>query len=73
MDKHQQRELQMAICGLSAECEHADVADHLTVPPDQWFEMSEVQRAEYLQKFNKMTVEEAIGEKSITVEQVGIR
>lgn len=60
----------MAIFGLSAEYELADVADHPAVPPDEWFEMCDVQRAEYLQKFNKMTVEHAIGGKSITDNKV---
>ena len=43
VDKHQQGELQMVICGLSAEYDLADVAAHLQVPPDEWFEMCEEQ------------------------------
>ena len=46
VDKHQQEELHMAICGLSAEYELADVVAHLAVPPEEWFEMSAVQRAD---------------------------
>ena len=57
----------MAICGLSAEYELADVVAHLAVPPEEWFEMSAVQRADYVKKFNHMALEEAIREKSITV------
>lgn len=55
------------ICGLSSEYELADVVAHLAVPPEEWFEMSAAQRAEYVQKFNQMTVEEAMRGKSITV------
>ena len=57
----------MAICGLCAEYELADVVAHLAVPPEEWFEMSAVQRVEYVQKFNQMTVEESMRGKSITV------
>ena len=34
VDKHQQEELNMAICGLSAEYELADVVAHLAIPPE---------------------------------------
>ena len=67
VDKHQQEELHMTICGLSAEYELADVVGRLAVPPEEWFEMSAVHRVEYVQKFNQMTVEEAMQGKSITV------
>ena len=67
VDKHQQEELHIAICGLSAEYELADVVAHLAVPPEEWFEMSAVQRADYVKKFNQVTVEEAIRGKSITI------
>ena len=60
VDKRQQDKLHMAICGFSAEYELSDVVAHLAVLPDEWFEMSTVQRAEYVQKFNEMTVEEAM-------------
>lgn len=43
VDKHQQGELQMVICGSSAEYDLADVTAHLQVPPDEWFEMCEEQ------------------------------
>ena len=46
----------MAICGLSAEYELADVEAHLAVPLEEWFEMCAVQRADYVKKFNQMTV-----------------
>ena len=67
VDKHQQEELHMAICGLKAEDELADLVAHLAVPPEEWFEMSVVQRVQYVQIFNQMTVEEAMQGKSITV------
>lgn len=67
VDKHQQDELHMAIYWLSAEYELSTVVAHLAVPPDERFEMSTVQRAEYVQKFNEMTVKEAMRRKAITV------
>ena len=44
VDKHQQEELEMAICGLSQEFELLDMVCHLEHPADEWFEMTSQQR-----------------------------
>ncbi|KAK3712178.1 hypothetical protein QZH41_005805 [Actinostola sp. cb2023] len=67
IDEHQQGQLTMAICGLSDEYELSEMVSYLEVPPDEWFEMSESQRKQYLQKFNQLTIEEAMAEKPINV------
>ena len=36
VDRHQQEELQVAVCGLSEEYELADVVAHLAVSVEQW-------------------------------------
>lgn len=41
VDKQQQLELQMAICGLSEEYELADKASYLVVQPEVWFKWTE--------------------------------
>ena len=67
VDKHQQEELQLAICGLSEEYELADVVAHLAVPTEQWFNMNRNQRADYVLKFNKISVEDASKGKTIAI------
>lgn len=70
VDSHQQDELQFTICGLSAEYELADVAAHLEVPADQWFDMNDIERKKYVQKFNNMSVEDAMKGKIIKIAEV---
>ena len=72
VDKHQQHELQLATCGLSNEYELADVVAHLAIPTEDWFDMSEYQRKDYILKFNRMTVEDAIAGKTIAVSTVSV-
>ena len=36
VDRHQQEEIQLAMCGLSEEYELADVVAHLAVSAEQW-------------------------------------
>ena len=67
VDKHQQEELQLAICGSIEEYELADVIAHLSVSAEQWFNMNRNQRADYVLKFNKISVEEALKGKTITI------
>ena len=65
VDRHQQEELKLAICGLSDEYELADVAAHLEVTPDEWFEMTVVERKAYAHKFDKLSVDKVIKGKTI--------
>lgn len=67
VDRHQQEELQLAICGLSEEYELADLAAHLAVSTEKWFNMNRNQRTDYVLKFNKMSVEDALQGKTIPI------
>ena len=67
VDRHQQEELQLAICGLSEEYELADLAAHLAVSTEKWFNMNRNQRTDYVLKFNKMSVEDALKGKTIPI------
>lgn len=66
VDRHQQEELQLAICGLSEEYELADLAAHLAVSTEKWFNMNRNQRTDYVLKFNKMS-EDALQGKTIPI------
>ena len=70
VDRHQQEELQLAICGLSNEYDLADIVAHLSVQVDEWFEMSEDQRKAYVNEFNKMSIDDAMKGKAIRVNHV---
>ena len=70
VDRHQQEELQLAICGLSNEYDLADIVAHLSVQVDEWFEMSEDQRKAYVNEFNKMPIDDAMKGKAIRVNHV---
>ena len=70
VDKHQQEELQLAICGLSEEYELADLAVHLAVSAEKWFNMNRNQRADYVLKFNKMSVEDVLKGKTIPFSRI---
>ena len=65
VDRHQQEELKLAICGVSSEYELAEVVSHLEVPVDEWFDMNEDQRNAYVQEFNKMNIDDAMKGKTI--------
>ena len=67
VDRQQQFEMQMALCGLSEEYELSEMACYLQVDPDDWFDWSEETRSEYVQKFNKLTIEDVMNEKPISV------
>ena len=70
VDRHQQEELQSAICGLSNEYHLADMVVYLSVQVDEWFEMSEDQREAYINEFNKMPIDDAMKGKAIRVNHV---
>ena len=67
VDRHQQEELQLAICGLSNEYDLADIVVHLSVQVDEWFDMSADQRKAYVHEFNKMPIDDAMKGKAIRV------
>lgn len=67
VDRQQQFEMQMALCGLSEEYELSEMASYLQVNAEDWFEWSEKTRAEYVLKFNKLTIEDVMKEKPIVV------
>lgn len=67
VDIHQQFEMQMALCGLSEEYELSETASYLQVDADDWFDWSEKTRAEYVLKFNKLTMEDVMKQKPISV------
>ena len=66
VDRHQEEELKLAICGVSAEYEFAEFIAPLEVPVDEWFDMNEDERKACVHEFNKMTVEAAVDGKTIT-------
>ena len=67
VDMHQQEELQLAICGLSEEYELADLVTHLAVSPEKWFNMNRNERMDYVVKFNRLSVEDAMAGKTIAI------
>lgn len=54
----EQEELKLAVCGQSEKYQLANVAPHLLVPVDTWFDWTEKQRDEYVKKVNAMSVED---------------
>ena len=52
VDRHQQ-ELKLAICGLSNECELADITAHLRLIVSDWFDMNEEQRKAYMNELTE--------------------
>ena len=69
VDRHQQEELKLAICGLSNEYELADMAVHLRLSVSDWFDMNEEQRKAYVNEFNKMSIDDAMKGKTIGINQ----
>ena len=67
VDMHQQEELKLAICGLKEEYELAHLVAHLAVSPEKWFNMNRNQRADYVAKFNRLSVEDALNGKNIVI------
>lgn len=63
----EQDELKLAICGLSEKYQLANVAAHLLVPVDIWFDWTEEQRNEYVKKLNAMSVEDMLKGKRVSV------
>ena len=70
VDRHQQEEVKLAICGLSNVYELADVVAHLSVQADDWFEMNEGQRKAYVNEFNKMPIVDAMKGKAIRINHI---
>jgi len=69
VDEQQQNELSLAIFGLSEEYELADFATYLQVEPERWFEWTTKEREQYVQGFNKLTVEEVMSKKKIVIKE----
>lgn len=67
VDRQQQFEMEMALCGLSEVYELSEMASYLQVDTEEWFDWSEETREEYVLKFNKLTVEDVMKEKPIVV------
>ena len=70
VDRHQQEELTLAICGLSNDFELAEIVDHVKLSPEQWFDLSPEERKLYVKSFNKMTVQAALKRKSIPIRNI---
>ena len=70
VNRHQQKELKLAICGVSNEYELAEVVAYLEVPIDKWFDMNEDERSAYVQEFYKMTIEDVMKGKTIAASHV---
>ena len=69
VDDQQQRELQLAICGMSDEYELAQIAAHLEVNAEKWFDWPEEKRTEYSQKVNELSIEDVIKKKPIVLKK----
>jgi len=67
VDRHQQQELKLVICGISTKYELAEVVAYLEVPVDEWSDMIEVERNAHV---NKMTIEDAMKGKTIAASHV---
>ena len=65
--RKQQEELTLTVIGLSDQYELSEIAAHLAVPAEVWFEWNVAQRKEYIAKFNSMSVNDALSKKTITV------
>ena len=63
----EQEELKLALCGLSEKYQLANVAAHLLVPVETWFDWTEIQRDEYVKKVNAMSVEDMLKGKRVSV------
>ena len=61
----QQDELRLAIAGISEEYELSELVSHLEVSIDTWFRWSTEEREKYVADMNKLSVEDALGRKSI--------
>ncbi|KAJ8019089.1 hypothetical protein HOLleu_42548 [Holothuria leucospilota] len=70
VDRHQQEELMLAICGLSSEFELAEIVDYVKLSPDQWFDLSPHERKLYTKAFNEMSVQEALKRKNIAIKNM---
>lgn len=57
----------MALCRLSEKYQLANVAAHLLVPVDTWFDWNEKQRNEYVKKVNATSVEDMLKGKHVSV------
>ena len=68
--KKQQDELSLAITEMSEEYELSEIAAHLAVSSDTWFNWSPEERKKYIADVNKMSVEKAIKGKCISEPQV---
>lgn len=67
--ERQMRELKLALCGLSEEYQLNEIVEHLAVSVNTWFDWSKYQREDYVDKFNAMSVDDALQGKEIRVAQ----
>ena len=61
--------MKLSVIGLSDEYKLSDAASQLFVQPDIWFDWTDGQRNEYIQKFNSMTVDDVLKGKGISVHE----
>lgn len=67
VDKQQQLELQMAICGLSEEYEPTEDASYLEIQPDEWFQWSDRERTDNASRVNNLSMEDIVIKKGVSV------
>lgn len=65
----QQEQVKLSVIGLSDEYKLSDTASQLFVQPDIWFDWTDGQRNEYIQKFNSMTVDDVLKGKGISIHE----
>ena len=63
------RELKLTLCGLSEEYHLDETEEHLAVSIETWFDWSKYQMKDYVDKFNAMSVDDALQGKEIRVAQ----
>lgn len=63
----EQEELKLALCRLSEKYQLTNVAAHLLVPVETWFDQTEIQRDESVKKVNAMSVEDMLKGKRVSV------
>lgn len=57
----------MALCRLSEKYQLTNVAAHLLVPVETWFDRTEIQRDESVKKVNAISVEDMLKGKRVSV------
>ena len=57
----------MAICGMSEEYELADIATHLEVNSEEWFEWPKQKRDKCAQKLSEISIEGVLKKKNVVL------